>query len=298
MKAWEQQKWEQCRAALLAAWGIKKHPQVAGNLAACEAKLGLYRDAAEHVSYFLRELKAESPPERRALGEAVLKEARTKIATVTVKVDAAGAEVLVDGKSVGQAPLEGAVFLEPGHHTIEARRDLDPSVRKAVELVAGGTEEVSLQVTPAAVVVEKVGKGERVAMPPEEQKRSLVPGLVLGGAAGAALISGIALLVDAGAKGSSATELRDQILKDAHSCVASAPNYDTRCTEVAGLSSSGDTRNRVGIGLLAGAGAAAVGAAVYVLWPAGSRGSPSHQRLRIVPAVSAKDAGLLFSGTF
>ncbi len=213
VKAWEQQKWEQCRAALLAAWGIKKHPQVAGNLAACEAKLGLYRDAAEHVSYFLRELKADSPPERRALGEAVLKEARTKIATVTVKVDVAGAEVLVDGKSVGVAPLEGPVFLEAGHHTVEARRDLDPSVRKAVVLVAGGTEEVSIQVKPAVVVAPPVASTAVVAPPPPEPApRSLWPVVTGAGVAAVFLGGGIGFTVVSNGKAADADAKRAELL--------------------------------------------------------------------------------------
>jgi hypothetical protein len=33
----------------------------------------------------------------------------------------ASAEVLVDGKAVGTAPLASEVFVEPGAHTIEAR---------------------------------------------------------------------------------------------------------------------------------------------------------------------------------
>src|SRR5277367_3234909 len=75
-KAAEQQKWDQCRAAMLAAFAIKPHPQVAGNLAGCELKLKLYRDAAEHLAYFLRELKPDAPAERRVNGEAALREAQ------------------------------------------------------------------------------------------------------------------------------------------------------------------------------------------------------------------------------
>src|SRR5262249_11215431 len=83
-KASEQQKWDQCRAALLAAWGIKKQWQIAGNLAACELELGMFRDAAEHVAYFLREMPATAGADRRSAGESVQRAALAKIAAVTI----------------------------------------------------------------------------------------------------------------------------------------------------------------------------------------------------------------------
>jgi hypothetical protein len=137
-RAAEQQKWDQCRAALLAALAVKPHPQVAGNLGGCELKLKLYRDAAEHLAYSLRELKPDAPPERRVNGEAALREAQAKVEAIRLSVNVSGAEVRVDGRVVGRAPFLDPVFVEPGAHTIEALQDGFPAVRVTVEAKAGG----------------------------------------------------------------------------------------------------------------------------------------------------------------
>jgi hypothetical protein len=42
---------------------------------------------------------------------------------VTLEVDMNGAEVYVDGDLEGQAPLPGSIYLSPGSHEIEARKD-------------------------------------------------------------------------------------------------------------------------------------------------------------------------------
>src|ERR1700687_6037278 len=44
-------KYDQAYVAFLAAWALKKHPQIAANLGDCEVKIGKYRDAAEHFAF-------------------------------------------------------------------------------------------------------------------------------------------------------------------------------------------------------------------------------------------------------
>ena len=50
------------RAAYLGAWLLKKHWQIALNLGDVEVRLGLFREGAEHLAYYLRESAKEEPP--------------------------------------------------------------------------------------------------------------------------------------------------------------------------------------------------------------------------------------------
>lgn len=136
-------RWEDCRAALLAAWSIHPSYQIAGNLAECEVKLGRNADAAEHLRFFLREVPADAPAERKARGETLMKEVRPKVAELSVRVNKADADVLVDGKSVGRSPLASSVFVEPGAHKMEAKLD-GATAHAEVTATGGGTQEVTV----------------------------------------------------------------------------------------------------------------------------------------------------------
>jgi tetratricopeptide (TPR) repeat protein len=84
-EAYGQQRWEEARDAYRAAWELRPHFAVAANLADVELRLGAYREAAEHLRFFLANL----PPERevlRADGEKRLAECRAHLATVRVAV--------------------------------------------------------------------------------------------------------------------------------------------------------------------------------------------------------------------
>jgi hypothetical protein len=139
--------WEKAREALAAAYQLKATPDTAHGLARAEMQLGKPRDAAEHVSFYLREAKDAKPADRQA-AEKLFTEAKAKVGTLNVTADMAAAEVLVDGKSVGKTPLTGPIFVEPGAHTLEARKEGVAPVKQPVEVIAGGEGAVNLVLTP------------------------------------------------------------------------------------------------------------------------------------------------------
>src|SRR5713101_4064163 len=101
-----QAQWDKAYAAYLAAWNLKRERQIAGNLGGAEYNLGLYADAAEHLTFFLRDRNETGTPEERsrrqderARARTLLEEVRAKIGTLTIRVDQPGAEVRVDGQS-------------------------------------------------------------------------------------------------------------------------------------------------------------------------------------------------------
>ena len=289
-KLYDEGKYEQAYVAFVAAWALKKHPQIAGNLADCEMKLGKYRDAAEHYRFITGNVSGDVKPEDQRRAEGRLKEVQQKIATVEIAVSVAGAELSLDGALLGKSPLAESLFLDPGRHTIAARLDGYAPMTQPIDAAAGSTQAVRLEMKSSGLPPPPPS--------PQSSARKLAPGLVIAGVGVAALATGIGFLVDAGAKGSSADTINRAILTAKHSCVAGAPNYDAQCETLLSSATTATTHNHVGVGFLAGAGAAAVGAALYFLWPTSQPAAPSAQGLRVIPSASHTGAGLILSGAF
>jgi PEGA domain len=119
VKFFDQKRYEEARGAFLQAYALKRHPALLLNLAQSEIRSGHPAEAARHFAGFLREAANPSPLERSE-AEKGLREARSKLARIQISAPS-GAEVFVDGESVGQAPITDPVDVLPGTHTIEAR---------------------------------------------------------------------------------------------------------------------------------------------------------------------------------
>ncbi len=115
------EQWAKARKALATAFQLKRDYEIAGLLGWAEWMSGAPRDAAEHLAFFLREAKEIRPKERQE-AETMLAHAKSKIGTVTIRVDAAGAELFLDGKRLGASPLATPLFVEPGNRKVEARK--------------------------------------------------------------------------------------------------------------------------------------------------------------------------------
>lgn len=272
-------------AAFLAAWALKQHFQIAGNLGACQMKLGKYRDAAEHLRYFLREQPKTGNQDERKRTQALFDEARAKVATLGILVNVPSAVVSIDGHVIGTSPLKEPVFVEPGKRVVTVARNGYKDSRQEAVLTAGSTTEL----------VSTLVSSE---LPPIASKpRSIAPAIVLGGIAVAGLVAGTGVFVAGNGQRTTAEELNKSIIDGHRGCRANAPNFDARCTDLASASSSADTLHRVGLGLLVGGGAAALGAAAYLLWPS-AKPTTSDATLRILPVGTATGGGLLATGTF
>ncbi|HWP10148.1 MAG TPA: tetratricopeptide repeat protein [Polyangiaceae bacterium] len=138
----DQKQYEKARAAFVQAYALKKHPSVLLNLAHSELRSNHERDAAQHFAQYLREA-TDAAPDQREAAQAGLTSAKAAVCEVTVTTDAE-AEVLVDGASQGAAPLLGSLFLEPGAHTLQAKKG-DRVVTQNVTAKAGETREIKLK---------------------------------------------------------------------------------------------------------------------------------------------------------
>jgi len=162
------------------AWRLRQGWEIAANLGLTEFRLGKNRDAAEHLSYFLREAPTNRVGEadRKATQETIDK-ARAKVAALRITVSPAGAEVLVDGQAVGTAPLPGAVFVEPGPVAVEVRRDGYTAVKVSRVGAAGSVEDVELRLVPQSTKLEQRAPRTKLDVQRGPNKAILIAGSVV-----------------------------------------------------------------------------------------------------------------------
>ncbi|WP_437715552.1 PEGA domain-containing protein [Sorangium sp. So ce448] len=290
-------------AELESAWELNPTFDVAYNLGNTKYQLKKHKEAARYLSFALRNwplLKAVAKLKPRA--EQWLAESRAQVGALKVSVTVAGAEVLVDGKSVGRAPLEGEVFVDPGEHRVEATHlDYEPA-SQTVGVAKGGTAEVKLAITPvkaapqASAGVKTEGganasfagaggpvTGQPPAGPVEPQpppKKNWVPVIALGAASAVGLGVGIAMTVASSNARSDADAQRAAILSQGPGCVHAPSNVASACSSFDERAGRAETFGTGAVVAYAASGALAAGALVYALWP---RSSASSSAVGVLP---------------
>lgn len=141
VKFYDNKQYDKARAAFLQAYALKKHPAVLLNLAQSELRSAREADAAKHFAQYMRENKEASAAERQE-AERGLATAKASVGELRVNV-VDGAEVYVDGNLEGRSPLGGPVYLKPGSHNLEARKD-GKTAASTVTAIAGQTGSVDL----------------------------------------------------------------------------------------------------------------------------------------------------------
>lgn len=119
VKAYDAGRFEDARTAFLQAYALKRHPAVLLNLGQSELRSRHYAEAGNHLQQFLREYTSASP-EEKATAQKGIAEAKKKAGFVVIGVDAVGADVSIDGTTVGKSPIYDPVFVKPGKHTVFA----------------------------------------------------------------------------------------------------------------------------------------------------------------------------------
>ena len=266
------------RAAYLKAWALQKSYDIAGNLGNVELKLGMFRDAAEHLAYGVENFPPTGEPALlRALKEK-LAEARKEVGRVRVRVDAEGVKVMVNGKAVGALPLSGEVYVEPGGVVVEGE--------------LSGYEP--------GRVTGRVGKGETVDLTlPMMAKPRPRMGIVIGGMSAAAVGFGvgIGLLVAGNAKLVEADNERTAFQKTGLPCPS--PAISAQCKSVRETLSSASSLHNGAVGALLGASAVSIGTIAVMLSPLGkSYESKKAARTRVTPIIGGSMNGLLITGSF
>lgn len=281
-EAFEGGRYGDARGLLLEAWALRQSYDVAASLGDTEIKLGLYAEAAEHLSFSLRTF----PPleNERALENVrrQLELARHEVAAVRISVDEAGAELSVDQRALGVSPLVDPVFVTPGSHTVEARK----GARSATRLVVGeASKESSLTLSLGPLVPDR---------PHDDQlgPRSVVP-LIIGGAVVAAgLTAGIAFRLSANADDDHANGIRARLGSGA--CAGAAGSSED-CTA---LRSDVDGASRAQALSTAGFVVAGVGLVATPIWWLLSPRSRRSSSVGVSGVVTHELAAVTASGRF
>ncbi|WP_437735857.1 PEGA domain-containing protein [Sorangium sp. So ce1335] len=300
VKAANAGRWRDAHVSFLAAWRLKEHYQIASNLGVAELKLGKYREAAKHLAWYLQEAPATKVEQRRR-AEGSLKEALAKVASVTVEVEPAGAEVTVDGAPVGKAPLKLPVFLDPGEHEIAARLDGHVPEKRAVTAKAGETATVSLRLAArTAGPAVQMGNGPiapGTTTPPRDtsgpSKPVLYTGMALAGvAAGVGVVFGIVSMN----KESDADALHVELEREGGEYACDALERADRCARLRDLRVDAWNYTKAAWGSFGGA--AVIGAATFIYYWTASPPSDAAARVQVIPQLADKSGGVVVTGTW
>lgn len=290
-KLYDEGKLESAEAVYSRAWGLQKTYGIASNLGALALDLGKPATAAEMLRYALANFPAKGKPETREALEARLLKAKKLACAVRVKVEP-GAEVLVDGRSLGIAPLAQEVFVEAGSHAFEAKMRDRKDGKTMFIAAAGSSSEVTLTLTA-------LPKVQASPSPPKETSglasKWPLPGVVMGAAGVVALGVGGGFVGMAEKNHTDATALRDRLVASKVSCAGPSPD----CATLHNLTSQADTLGNTGIGLLIGGGVATAAGIAYILWPSSrpdtkKKDTPVHASF----GASPEGAAVMVTGSF
>ncbi|WP_437590815.1 PEGA domain-containing protein [Sorangium sp. So ce1000] len=294
-------KYQEAEAALLVAWELNPTFDVAYNLGNTEYQLKKHKEAATYLSFALRHwplLKGVAKLKPNA--EKWLADSRAQVGALKVSVTVAGAEVLVDGKGVGRAPLEGEVFVDPGEHRVEATHlDYEPA-SQTVGVAKGATAEVKLAITPVrSEAPTAAGAGAAgataggpvagqppagpVEPPPVPETRNWVPVIALGAASVVGLGVGVGLTAASSSARSDADAKRAAILSMGPGCVHAPSDVASACDAFEDSASHAEGFGTGAIVAYAASGALAAGALMYALWP---RSATTGSSVGVRPIVS------------
>jgi hypothetical protein len=279
---------ERARAAFMRAWRLKQHPAIAASLGDTEMKLGLYREAAAHWTFYL----ANVPPGRdRSEADQALAECRRHVASIGVAVEEAGIPIAVDGQVVGTSPLEVDLWLEPGVHSVSAQSADGRSAAQQVTLKAGDSRAIALVLQRRAPAAEPVAtgapSGNAVSVPPSTPRvtpNTSASSLRVPVAITGSLLTATAIaigVVYAGKESGAASDVEryerqiDEATTDAHllatrgGCSELAKPRPVACSALSGSVDSVVSSRRMKTIAFVGAGVLGVATVMtYLLWPA------------------------------
>lgn len=134
-------------AAFERSWTLGGAPRALAQLALAEQALGFWREAHEHLEQALN--RADDPwiSEHQAALRVALYEIASRLGTVEINCNVDGAEVRVDGRSVGHTPLQEPLRLVAGKSVVEVSVDGYFDMARQVQVDAGGISRVSFSLT-------------------------------------------------------------------------------------------------------------------------------------------------------
>lgn len=267
-------------------WGI------AARHSAAAEELELYAEAATMLRYAMQQRPAPSPdaqPEAGADDEATaapwekrMEGLLEKVGRLRMRVQPVGAEVFVDGESVGVAPIEEDIFVMPGPREIIVTRTGYEPLRRTLSVVPGKRDTAQLKLSARSDQLPP-----RLAPPPSESESESSPGAfdedeglspaelgrIVGIGVGAAgIVAAVLMGVAYSSRDEKAEKLRQEAIDVAgpnNTCGDKSPLKDTTCKK---LGQTLQARNNLGTAAIAagiGGGLVLAGGLLSLLIPTG-----------------------------
>ena len=290
-----------------ASYDLKQSYDIAANLGNLELEQGMPRDAAEHLAFALRTVAVTVPEEKVTAIRGLLERARKLVGTATVKVNIAGAEIFVDGLSVGRSPLSGELFVDPGKRAIEARLSPYLPAKKLVDVIRAATVPVNLELVLTGPAASASGSAAPLSTaPPPAPPRSMIPVGVGVAVAAAGLGVGIVGVVLSGSKSSEIDRLKGELTpldKQGNHSICAAGTPPVQCADLdSAFVAKGSFRN-LAIAGFATAGVASIATVVWILIPAAKPAAVKPATEKAPPVRASFSAGpsggsVILSGQF
>lgn len=280
--AYDARRYAEAEAKLTEAWALRKTHDIAGNLGLVELRLGKHAQAAEHLAWALLHIPPSEADRVRCGYQEEFDNAKAGAATLRVRVNVRGAEVSVNGRAVGEAPLAEEVYAGAGSVTVAAKLAGFVTAQASVMVAKGETREVTLVLREDVPVPAQSGP-----------KMSIV--IAGGTTAGAALLVGVVFAALSKAKSNAANARHVEIQGQGGTDACTSGSYVADCSALRAIRRDQDTFADVSLWSFVGAGAAGAGTLVYALV------APKPSRKdgpRIAPLVNASGGGLTVGGTW
>lgn len=150
------------------AFDLSHNYRILYNLGRVNHELNQYANAIEAYQAYLSAGGSEIEADRRADIERDLETLRARTASLTITVSVAGAEVLVDNRAIGKAPLAAAIRLDAGEHFITTRLQGYRQQERRIVVASGdaASEEFDLEALKLAVQPDPSQMPSRLLAPP------------------------------------------------------------------------------------------------------------------------------------
>jgi hypothetical protein len=304
LAALDSKSWDDALRIFKELWDEQHTYDIALGLGEAEFRLKRYREAAEHLTFALQNIPPHEKLDISQNTTKTLERVKQQVGALTLIVDQPGASIQIDGRPVGVTPLPSLLFVDPGHHLIEATLSRYQPAKTEIDIDRGQAKAVTMQLEAAPSQPPPTTDPERAPnastspadKPHATSNKGRTITLIAGGALTAiALTTTIVFKVKSSSAESDANDLRATIDESGPNACAE-PQPIAACSELKQRQNDRNAANRVvNIALPITLVAAAGTAIAYLVWPEPHR-TTAHAI--VTPVFGRNTGGLLLTGRF
>jgi hypothetical protein len=147
------------------AYAVFPSPKLLFNIGQASREVGRPVEAMDAFERFLAQA-ADAPAEMTAEAKRSMTELGEKVGKLLIECPVPGAEIAVDGKKVGEAPIQNLVRVAPGRHQVTATHAGSTPAIESVLVAAATVQTVVIRPRSLAEVVAAVRVPEPPPPPP------------------------------------------------------------------------------------------------------------------------------------